>query len=85
MNKGFQAIAGKAAENTKKAFEDSTRTFEQLMGAKSFQQAIEIQSQYAKRTFDNLVADTSKLAELYGTVVREASKPIEQAFMKKTA
>ena len=33
---------------SKKAFEDGTRAFEQLLGAKSFEQVIEIQSQYAK-------------------------------------
>ena len=33
---------------SKKAFEDGTRAFEQLLGAKSFEQVVEIQSQYAK-------------------------------------
>jgi hypothetical protein len=30
-------------------FEDGTRALEQLRGAKSFEQAVEIQSQYAKK------------------------------------
>jgi phasin family protein len=85
VNKGFQAFATRATENVKKAFEDTTRTVEQLIGAKSFEQAIEIQSQYAKRTYDNYVAEASKLSELCVAVVRDASKPFEQAFTKKTA
>jgi hypothetical protein len=85
VNKGFQALATTATENAKKAFEDTTRTFEQLIGAKSFEQVIEIQSQYAKRTYDNFVAEASKLGELYVALVRDASKPFEQAFTKKTA
>ncbi len=44
MNKGFQAIAAEVTDYSKKAFEDSTRAFEQLIGAKSIEQAIEIQS-----------------------------------------
>jgi len=49
VNKGFQAIAAEITDYSKKAFEDSTRAFEQLIGAKSIEQAIEIQSQYAKK------------------------------------
>ena len=47
-NKGFQSIAAEIAAYSKKSFEDSTRTFEQLIGAKSLEQAFEIPSQYAK-------------------------------------
>ena len=34
------------------AFEDATRVFEQLAGAKSLEHAFEIQSQYAKKAYD---------------------------------
>ena len=44
MNKGFQAIAAEVTDYSKKAFEDGTRAFEQLIGAKSVEQAVEIQS-----------------------------------------
>jgi hypothetical protein len=49
MNKGFQAIAAEVTDYSKKAFEDGTRAFEQLIGAKSVEQAVEIQSTYAKK------------------------------------
>ncbi|MGD0533244.1 MAG: phasin family protein, partial [Methyloceanibacter sp.] len=39
VNKGFQAIAAEVADYSKKAFEDGTRAFEQLIGAKSVEQA----------------------------------------------
>ena len=84
-NKGFQAIAAEITAYSKKAFEDGTRAFEQLLGAKSFEQAIEIQSQYAKRTYDNFVAEASKLGEWYVGLVQDASKPVEQAVKKKLA
>jgi hypothetical protein len=85
VSKGFQALATTVTENTKKAFEDATGTFEQLVSAKSVEQAIEIQSQYAKRAFDNYVAQASKLGEWYVTVIQNASKPVEQAVAKRTA
>ena len=64
VSKGFQAIAATVVDYSKKAFEDSTRTFEQLAGAKSFEQAWEIQSQYAKKAFDAYLAHTSKVGEM---------------------
>jgi len=53
-HRAFQALATRTTENAKKAFEDTTRTFEQLLGAKSIEQVIEIQSQYAKRSYEQL-------------------------------
>ena len=55
VNKGLQAIAAKFADYSKKSFEDGTRAFEQLIGAKSVEQAIEIQSQFKPRTLMILI------------------------------
>ena len=68
MNKGFQAIAAEVTDYSKKAFEDSTRVFEQLAGAKSFEQAVEIQSQYAKKAYDGYMAEVSKIGEMYAGI-----------------
>ena len=82
VNKGFQAIAATVTDYSKKAFEDGTRAFEQLIGAKSFEQAFEIQSQYAKKAFDAYIAQLSKLGEMYVDVARNAYKPVEQVAAK---
>ena len=82
VNKGLQAIAATVTDYSKKAFEDGTRAFEQLIGAKSFEQAFEIQSQYAKKAFDAYVAQTSKLGEMYVDLARSAYKPVEQLVAK---
>ena len=42
VGKGLQAIATEWTNHSKNVFEDGTRTFEQLIGAKSFEQAFEI-------------------------------------------
>ena len=81
-NKGFQAIAAEIASYSKKSFEDGTRAFEQLIGAKSFEQAFEIQSQYAKRAFDAYVTQTAKLGQMYVDLARGAYTPVEQAVAK---
>jgi hypothetical protein len=83
VNKGFQAIAAEVTDYSKKAFEDGTRAFEQLIGAKSVEQAVEIQSTYAKKAYDSYVAEVSKLGEMYAGLARDAYKPVEIAFNKR--
>jgi hypothetical protein len=83
LNKGFQAIGARVTDYSKRAFEDATRAFEQLVGAKSLEHAIEIQSQYAKKAYDSWVAEASKLGEMYAAVARDAYKPVEQAVAKR--
>jgi hypothetical protein len=85
LNKGLQAIATRWTNFSKQAFEDATRTFEKLVGVKSFEQAIEIHSAYAKRAYDSWVAEATKLGEMYADVAREAYKPVEKAVAKKVS
>ena len=82
VNKGFQAITAEIAAYSKKSFEDGTRAFEQLIGVKSFDQAWEIQSQYAKKAFEAYGAQASKIREMYVDLARSAYQPVEQAAAK---
>jgi hypothetical protein len=85
LNKGLQAIAARWTAFSKDAFEDATRTFEKLVGVKSFEQAVEIQSAYAKRAYDSWVSEATKIGEMYADVAREAYKPVDKAVAKKVA
>ena len=78
-NRGFQALAAEMMNYSKATFDDAVRTWEQLIGVKSLEQAIQIQSDYAKRVYDNHMAELSKLGEMYVSLVGHASKPVEQA------
>jgi hypothetical protein len=84
-NKGLHAIAVEITAYSKKTFEDGTRAFEQLLGAKSFGQVIEMQSQYARMVYEAHVAELSKLGEMYAGLTRSAYKPVEQAAAKAGA
>ena len=83
VNKGFQAIASEVTDYTKKTIEDSTAAFEKLMGVKSVEQAIEIQTGFAKKAYEDYISQASKLGEMYVTLAKEAYKPVETAFAKK--
>ena len=79
VNKRFQAITAEVTDYSKKAFEDGTRAFQQLIGAKSVGQAIEIQSQYANKAYDTHVAEMSKLGEMYVAMARDAYNPVQSS------
>jgi phasin family protein len=82
LNKGFQAITAQVTDYSKKAFEDGTRAFEQLIGAKSIEQAVEIQSDYAKNAYETWAAEVSKLREMYVALAKDAYKPVQQTAAK---
>jgi hypothetical protein len=78
-NKGWQAIAAELTDYTKRSFEDGTATMEKLLSAKSFEQAVEIQTGYAKRAYDEYMHQVSKIGGLYADLAKEAYKPVEKA------
>lgn len=78
-NKGWQAIAAEMSDYSKRAFEEGTATVEKLMGAKSLEQAFEIQSSYAKRAYDDYMHQMSKIGGMYTNLAKDAYKPVERA------
>ncbi|GGF74233.1 phasin family protein [Azorhizobium oxalatiphilum] len=82
FSKGAQAIAIEVADYTKSSFEQGTATLEKLMGAKTLEQAVEIQQSYLKSSYEALVAESTKLGELYSSLAKDAYKPYEAAFAK---
>lgn len=79
-NKGWQAIAAEMTDYSKRAFEDGTATFEKLASAKSMEQALEIQTSYAKRTYEDYMHQMSKIGAMYQSFAKDAFKPVERSF-----
>jgi phasin family protein len=73
---GFQAIATAYGDYTKKSFEDTRSFVEKLAGAKSFDKAIEIQTEFAKSAFETFVSESQKISALYGELAKQSYKPI---------
>ena len=82
LTKGVQQIAAEATEFSKKSLETQTAFVEKLFGAKSFDSAIQIQQDYAKSSYETLVAQATKFGELYTSLAKEAFKPVEAAVAK---
>ena len=85
LAKGWQTIAAESSEYSKKSFENGSAFFEKLLGAKSFESAIQIQSDYAKTFFEELIGYVTKTSELYSDLAKEVFKPIETAITKVQA
>lgn len=61
-----QCLELRWAKFSKLSFEDATRAWEQMIGAKSLERAMEKQSNDAKNS-DNWVAEMSKIGEVYSS------------------
>lgn len=83
--RGFQAIATETTDYSKRSLETTSSFFEKIVGAKSMDTAIQIQSEFAKTQFEGFVAQASKLGDIYKDIAKEAFKPVETAFAKGTA
>jgi phasin family protein len=82
LTKGTQAIAVEVADYSKKSFDDTTAALEKLFGVKSLDKAIEVQTEFAKASYEGFVAKVSKLGELYADLAKEAYKPFEAALAR---
>lgn len=80
-----QQIAVETADYAKKSFEHSTATLEKLVGAKTLDKAIEIQTDYVKSAYEGFVAQATKMGELYASLVKDAMKPVESMMAKPLA
>ncbi len=76
-NRNWQAIAAEMTDYSKRSFEQSTKTLEKLLAAKSMEQAIEIQTSYAKRAYDEYMQQMNKLGGMYANLAKEAYKPLD--------
>ena len=77
-NKSWQTIAAEVSDYSKRSFEQGTQTVEKLLAAKSVEQAIEIQTSYARRAYDDYMQEMTKLGGMYANIAREAYKPLER-------
>src|SRR5919107_424540 len=72
---GTQAIAVETADFAKKSFETGTSTFEKLVGVKSLDKVIEIQTDYVKSAYEGFIAQSTKTGELYTKLAQDSFAP----------
>jgi hypothetical protein len=82
VTKGWQTIAAEATDYSKKSFEKSRLLAEKLIGVKKIDEALQLQSDFAKGAYEDFIAEATKMGELYSSLAKEAFKPVETAASK---
>jgi hypothetical protein len=81
--KGLQAIAAETTDYSKKSFEKSRVHVEKLIGVKKIDEAIQLQSDFARSAYEDFVAQATKIGEMYSSLAKETLKPITVASSEK--
>jgi hypothetical protein len=82
--KGAQAIAVEVVDYSQKSAESTAAAWEKLMGARSLEKAIEVQTDYLKSSYEDFIVKASKLGELYVDLAKETYRPFD-ALLSKAA
>ena len=73
----IQTIANAYGDYTKKSFQETWSFVEKLMGVRSLDRAIEIQTEFARQAYETLMAESQKICELYSELAKQIFKPLE--------
>ena len=82
FTKGVQAIMTAYGDYSKKAIEDGNSLVEKLSGVKSVEKVLELQSEFAKSSYETFVAEGKKIGELYVELAKLSYKPFEGLMAK---
>lgn len=77
ISKGVQALAAGVVDYSKKSIEQGTEALEKILGANSFDKAMEVQSDYIKTSYESLIAESNRMSELCADLAKEVYKPLE--------
>ncbi len=72
---GTQAIVVDTADYAKKSFKQTASTFEKLVGVKSLDKAIEVQTEYVKSAYEGFIAQSTKTRDLYAKLAQDSLAP----------
>jgi hypothetical protein len=74
---GAQAIALAYGDYTRKSWLNGRFLVERLITARSLDEAVEIQGDFAKQAYANFVAHSERICELYGAWAQQCFRPFE--------
>lgn len=75
--KGAEQISKQMMALTQNSMQSSVVTAKALLGCKTLRDVIDLQTDYARSSFDSLMAEGAKLSELSMKVTNEAIAPIQ--------
>jgi hypothetical protein len=73
----LQTIANAYRDYTRKSFEEFGSFCEQLTGVRSLDKAMEVQTEFVKRAYENSVVESRKIRELHSKLARQTFEPFQ--------
>lgn len=77
VSKGLHALAAEMTEVSQKAFAVNSAYVEQLLAARTLDRAVEVQADYARSTYESLVAEATRVNGIVVDMAKDAVKPYE--------
>ena len=78
--KGYEDLGKAYFSFAQEAAECSAEVAKAMMKAKTLQDVIDVHTDYAKKRFDHLVAEGTKMSEMSVKVATDAMQPLQQQF-----
>ena len=75
--KGVETIHNELYSYSKQSIENSIAAAKAVLGAKSVQEAFELQSDFAKTAFEAYVGEVTKLSEMFVSTTKETFEPLQ--------
>lgn len=76
--KGAEALGAQAMAYSKQSVEDQVSAAKALAGAKSVQEAVELQTAWAKSALETYMAQVGKMGETVAASVKDSMKPLNE-------
>jgi phasin family protein len=76
--KGAEALGAQTFAYSKKAVEDQVAAAKSLAGAKSVQEAMELQTAWAKSALEAYIAQVSRASEIVSASIKDSVKPLNE-------
>ena len=78
-SKGVQAIGTEVLSFGTRSFEEGARSLEQLLSARTIEEAIEVQNHFAKQRYEDWVNQLGKISTAFVSMSKAAYSPIDHA------
>ena len=78
--KGVEAITSEVFAYSRQSVEESVAATKAMLGSKSVQELLELQSDYVKSAFETYVAEMNRMRDLAMTVAKDAAEPLQERF-----
>lgn len=75
--KGFESLSKELMTLAQSTAEANVATAQAFFGAKTLREVIDLQTEFSRRRFDSLVAESAKLTDLSLTLAHESIEPIQ--------